>query len=29
MSDELIAVRPDWAKRSYVDEAKYKEMYDR
>ena len=28
MSDELIAVSPDWAKRAYVDEAKYKEMYE-
>ena len=27
MSDELIAVSPDWAKRAYVDEAKYQEMY--
>jgi len=27
MSDELIAVSSDWAKRAYVDEAKYKEMY--
>ncbi|HEY4170240.1 MAG TPA: acetate--CoA ligase, partial [Reyranella sp.] len=28
MSDELIAVSSDWAKRAYVDEAKYKEMYE-
>ena len=28
MSDEVIAVSPDWAKRAYVDEAKYKAMYD-
>ena len=28
MSDELIAVSPDWAKRAWVDDAKYKEMYD-
>src|SRR5712675_1222774 len=28
MSDEVIAVSPDWAKRAYVDEAKYKEMYE-
>ena len=28
MSDELIAVTPDWAKRAYVDEAKYKSMYE-
>src|SRR3954470_22444698 len=28
MSDELIAVSPDWAKRAYVDEAKYKAMYE-
>src|SRR5471030_569542 len=27
MSDELVAVRPDWAKRAYVDEAKYQAMY--
>src|SRR6185436_15800808 len=28
MSDELIAVSPDWAKRAYVDDAKYKAMYE-
>src|SRR5712675_1225621 len=28
MSDEVIAVSPDWAKRAYVDEAKYKAMYE-
>src|SRR5436309_316751 len=28
MSDELIAVSADWAKRAYVDQAKYKQMYD-
>ena len=28
MADELIAVSPDWAKRAYVDEAKYKAMYE-
>jgi acetyl-CoA synthetase len=28
MSDELIAVSADWAKRAYVDDAKYKEMYE-
>src|SRR5439155_1187611 len=28
MSDELIGVSPDWSKRAYVDEAKYKAMYD-
>ena len=28
MSDELIAVTPDWAKRAYVDDAKYKSMYE-
>jgi len=28
MSDELVAVSPDWAKRAYVDDAKYKTMYD-
>src|ERR1700722_16001127 len=27
MADELIDVSPDWAKRAYVDEAKYKAMY--
>ena len=27
MSDEVFAVRPDWAKRAYVDEAKYQQMY--
>ncbi|MCA0250514.1 MAG: AMP-binding protein, partial [Proteobacteria bacterium] len=28
MADEVIAVSSDWAKRAYVDEAKYKAMYD-
>src|SRR5690348_2464355 len=28
MSEEVFAVSPDWAKRAYVDDAKYKEMYD-
>jgi acetyl-CoA synthetase len=28
MTDELIAVTPEWAKRAYVDDAKYKEMYE-
>ena len=28
MSDEVIAVSPDWAKRAWVDEATYKEMYE-
>ena len=28
MSDELFAVSPDWAKRAWVDDAKYKAMYD-
>ena len=28
MSDELIAVSAEWAKRAYVDDAKYKEMYE-
>src|SRR5476649_1382917 len=28
MSDELVAVSPDWAKRAYVDDAKYKTMYE-
>ena len=28
MSDELVAVSPDWAKRAYVDDAKYKAMYE-
>ena len=28
MSEEVIAVSPDWAKRAYVDDAKYKEMYE-
>jgi acetyl-CoA synthetase len=27
MTDEVIDVSPDWAKRAYVDDAKYKEMY--
>ena len=28
MRDELITVSPDWAKRAYVDEVRYKTMYD-
>src|SRR5476649_1944504 len=28
MSDELVDVSPDWAKRAYVDDAKYKTMYE-
>ena len=28
MADEVIAVSADWATRAYVDEAKYKEMYE-
>src|SRR5581483_11500247 len=28
MSDELIAVSANWAKRAWVDDAKYKAMYD-
>ena len=28
MADELIDVSPDWAKRAYVDSAKYKAMYE-
>ncbi len=28
MADEVIAVSADWAKRAYVDEAKYKSMYE-
>ena len=28
MTEEVIAVGPDWAKRAYVDEAKYKAMYE-
>ena len=28
MADELIAVSPDWAKRAYVDGAKYKAMHE-
>jgi acetyl-CoA synthetase len=28
MADEVIAVSADWAKRAYVDEAKYKAMYE-
>ena len=28
MADELIDVSPDWAKRAYVDAAKYKAMYE-
>ena len=29
MSDKIYSVSPEWAKRAYVDEAKYKEMYAR
>ncbi len=28
MSDELIDVSGEWAKRAYVDDARYKAMYD-
>ena len=28
MADELIDVSADWAKRAYVDDAKYKAMYE-
>ncbi|MDP3239371.1 MAG: AMP-binding protein, partial [Reyranella sp.] len=28
MADEVIAVSADWAKRAYVDEARYKAMYE-
>ncbi len=28
MTDDVIAVSADWAKRAYVDDAKYKAMYD-
>ena len=28
MSDDVIPVSPEWAKRAYVDEAKYKAMYE-
>jgi hypothetical protein len=28
MADELIDVSPEWAKRAYVDAAKYKAMYE-
>ena len=28
MSDKLYPVSGDWAKRAYVDDAKYKAMYD-
>ena len=28
MADELIDVSPEWAKRAYVDEAKYEAMYE-
>ena len=28
MSDKLYPVSPDWAKRAFVDDAKYKAMYD-
>ncbi len=27
MSDQLFAVSPEWAKRAYADEAKYKDLY--
>jgi acetyl-CoA synthetase len=29
MSDKIYAVSPEWAKRAHVDDAKYKEMYQR
>src|SRR5262245_47744544 len=29
MSDKIYAVPPEWQKRAYIDEAKYKEMYAR
>ncbi|MHB1219838.1 MAG: acetate--CoA ligase [Alphaproteobacteria bacterium] len=29
MADDLIPVSPDWAKRAWADNAKYKAMYDR
>ena len=29
MSDKIYAVPPEWKKRAYVDDAKYKEMYAR
>ncbi len=29
MSDKIYEVTPEWAKRAYVDAAKYREMYDR
>ncbi len=29
MSDSLIAIKPDFAAKAYVDEKKYKEMYER
>ena len=28
MSDKLYPVSQDWAKRAFVDDAKYKAMYD-
>ncbi len=28
MADEVIPVSAEWAKRAYVDDAKYKAMYD-
>ena len=28
MADEVIAVSAEWAKRAYVDDAKYKAMYE-
>ncbi|MBN9487263.1 MAG: acetate--CoA ligase [Alphaproteobacteria bacterium] len=28
MSEEVFAVSPDWAKSAYVDDAKYREMYE-
>jgi acetyl-CoA synthetase len=29
MADDVIPVSPDWAKRAWIDSAKYKAMYDR
>ena len=29
MADDIIPVSPDWAKRAWIDSAKYKAMYDR
>ena len=28
MSEKLYPVSPEWAKRAYVDDAKYKDMYE-